>query len=185
MLIPLVDIQAQAEPAVQELQGNLSPGQVNVYRLKDLKQGEKIDFLMQTTSGNLDPLLVVVPVYTDLKSLISSYSAAVQSLISDLAQPLLDLPALRDKYFLAWDDDSGPGYSASLEFKYRRMAIITCSPAARSPPPGAQPPVITGCCSVWMLHRYWMEPLHLPVQSLPYRIRQSWAPISSRSSAAA
>ena len=51
LLIPLVDIQAQAEPAVQELQGNLSPGQVNVYRLKDLKQGERSIYRCRRPGG--------------------------------------------------------------------------------------------------------------------------------------
>jgi hypothetical protein len=30
--------------------------------------------------------------------------------------PLAEIPALNDKTFLAWDDDSGPGYSAALKF---------------------------------------------------------------------
>jgi hypothetical protein len=137
LLIPLVDIQAQAEPAVQELHGTLSPGQVDVYRLNNLKQGEKIDLLMQTTSGNLDPLLAIVPVYTDLTNLFTSYSAAVKSLIATSPQPLLDLPALRDKTFLAWDDDSGPGYAAAVEFSapvdgdYYLLAAPSLSSAGR------------------------------------------------------
>jgi hypothetical protein len=31
-------------------------------------------------------------------------------------QPLVDLPALNDRTFLAWDDDSGQGHNAALEF---------------------------------------------------------------------
>jgi len=40
----------------------------------------------------------------------------VAELAASSTQPLLDLPALRDQYSLAWDDDSGPGYSAALQF---------------------------------------------------------------------
>ena len=71
---------------------------------------------MQTTRGNLDPLTGCSAGIYRSENLFTSYSAAVQSLITTSPQPLLDLPALRDKTFLAWDDDSGPGYSAALEF---------------------------------------------------------------------
>ena len=52
--------------------------------------------------------------------------------------PLLDLPELRDQYSLAWDDDSGPGYSAALQFiapedgDYYLLAGSSLSAAGRS-----------------------------------------------------
>jgi hypothetical protein len=106
---------AQASPAVQELQGSLVPGEVDVYLMRGLKQGQTIYATMQTTSGNLDPILAVVPASTDLKQLLTRYQEEVQKLVDSSPQPLLDLPGLRDRTFLAWDDDGGPGYSAALQ----------------------------------------------------------------------
>jgi len=40
----------------------------------------------------------------------------VQQLVLSSEQPLVELPALNDSTFLAWDDDSGPGHSAALDF---------------------------------------------------------------------
>jgi hypothetical protein len=108
---------AQSAPAVQELQGSLVSGEVDVYRLSALKEGQTVYAIMQTTSGNLDPLLALVPGDADLNQLFDSYQEGVQALVASSAQPLLDLPGLRDRTFLAWDDDSGPGYSAALTFE--------------------------------------------------------------------
>ena len=40
----------------------------------------------------------------------------MQQLVQTSEHPLAELPALNDKTFLAWDDDSGPGHNAALEF---------------------------------------------------------------------
>jgi len=40
----------------------------------------------------------------------------MDELAASSTYPLLDLPALRDQYALAWDDDSGPGYSLPYQF---------------------------------------------------------------------
>jgi hypothetical protein len=62
----------------------------------------------------------------------------VAELVASSPYPLLDLPNLWDQYFLAWDDDSGPGYSAALQFKvpyagdYFLIAASSLSAAGRS-----------------------------------------------------
>ena len=38
LLTPLSSVQAQGVPPVQELRGSLAPGQVDVYRIEDLKK---------------------------------------------------------------------------------------------------------------------------------------------------
>ena len=107
---------AQPAPAVQVLQGSLVSSEVDVYLMRGLKGGQTVYATMQTTSGNLDPSLAVVPASTDLKQLITRFREDVQKLVESSPQPLLDLPGLRDQTFLAWDDDGGPGYSAALQF---------------------------------------------------------------------
>ena len=108
--------QAQDSPPVQEIQGKINPGEIDVFVLSGLKQGQTLFATLETASGNLDPVLALVPASVDLPELIDSYRAELQSLVQTSEYPLADLPALNDETFLAWDDDSGPGYSAALEF---------------------------------------------------------------------
>jgi len=116
LLAPLVGVYAQEAPPVQEIRGTINPGEVDIFVLSGLKQGQTLYVTLETTSGNLDPVLSLVPTSVDLPELIATYRAEVQRLAQTAAQPLVELPALNDKTFLAWDDDSGKGYNAALEF---------------------------------------------------------------------
>ncbi len=116
LLLPFGYALAQGEAPVQEIQGSLANGQVDVFLIKGLKQGQTIYALMENTSGNLDPALAIPPTDKEPMTILTEYRQAVTDLIATSAQPLLDLPALNDRSFLAWDDDSGPGYSAALQF---------------------------------------------------------------------
>jgi hypothetical protein len=116
LLAPLSGVQAESTPAIQELQGSLAPGQGDIFRLQGLRQGQVLSVFMENTSGNLDPFLAILPPGDDLSAAMESYKKAVADLVASSAYPQLDLPALRDKYTLAWDDDSGPGYSSALQF---------------------------------------------------------------------
>jgi hypothetical protein len=117
LLAPLGGVLAQGTPPVQELQGSLAPNQSDVFLLKGMEKGQTLDVFMENTSGNLDPFVLILPADQNLSATLESYRKAVAELVASSSQPLLDLPALRDRYTLAWDDDSGPGYSAALGFK--------------------------------------------------------------------
>ncbi|HTP00813.1 MAG TPA: hypothetical protein VMJ64_05515, partial [Anaerolineales bacterium] len=52
----------------------------------------------------------------DMTRLVPAYRAEAQQLIKNSAHPLADLAALNSRTFLAWDDDSGPGHNAALQF---------------------------------------------------------------------
>ena len=114
--IPASPVLAQEGQPVQELQGKINPGEIDVFVLSGLKQGQTLYVTLETTSGNLDPALSLVPSATDLPKLIGTYQAEVQRLVQTAEYPLAELPALNEETFLAWDDDSGPGYSPALEF---------------------------------------------------------------------
>jgi hypothetical protein len=116
LLIPLGIVQAQAHPEVQELHGSLAPGQSDIYRMSGLKKGQVLDAFMENISGNLDPILSILPDDGNLSATLDSFKKDVADLVATSSQPLLDLPALRDQYALAWDDDSGPGYASALQF---------------------------------------------------------------------
>ncbi len=157
LVAPLVGARAQVAPAVQELNGSLAPGVYDVFRVAGLKQGQTLSALMENTSGNLDPVLSVFPATTDLRATMASYQKALADLIATSPNPMLELPALRDKYAAAWDDDSGPGYSAALQYKipqdgdYFLVAGSSLSAAGRSTSGGYRlmvgldaPDVLTG-----------------------------------------
>jgi len=116
LLAPLAGAQAQDQPAVQEVYGSLAPGQSDVFRITGLVKGQTLYGFMENTSGNLDPILSVLPADENFAATLKSFQTAVAELAASSTQPLLDLPALRDHYSLAWDDDSGPGSSAALQF---------------------------------------------------------------------
>jgi Neurotransmitter-gated ion-channel ligand binding domain len=107
---------AQQPPPVQQLTGSLASDQVDVFRIDGLRKGQDLYAFMENTSGNLDPVLSILPASVDLSATLQSYKDAMAELTRTSTNPLLDLPALRDQYTLAWDDDSGPGYSAALQF---------------------------------------------------------------------
>jgi hypothetical protein len=114
--IPASPALAQEGQPIQELQGKINPGEIDVFVLSGLKEGQTLYATLETTSGNLDPALSLVSSATDLPKLIDTYQAEVKRLVQTAEYPLAELPALNDKTFLAWDDDSGPGYSPALEF---------------------------------------------------------------------
>ena len=46
----------------------------------------------------------------------AAYRAETMRLAAESENVTLDLKALRQRYFLAWDDDGGEGYAALLEY---------------------------------------------------------------------
>jgi hypothetical protein len=136
--IPLSIVFAQSEASVQELNGSLVPDQVDVYFMEGLKKDHTLDAFMENKSGNLDPILSIISADQNLSSVLDSYKQALLELVETSPNPMIDLPALRDKYSLAWDDDSGPGYSAALQFTiphdgdYFLLASGSLSAAGRS-----------------------------------------------------
>jgi hypothetical protein len=115
-VIPASPARAQGAPAVQEILGVISSGEIDIFVLSGLKQGQILYASLENTSGNLDPALALVPASVDLPALIADYRAEVQLLAQTAEHPLAELPALNDRTFLAWDDDSGEGYNAALQF---------------------------------------------------------------------
>ena len=57
---------------MQEIQGKINPGEIDVFVLSGLKQGQTLFVTLETTSGNLDPVLSLVPASVDLPTLIAT-----------------------------------------------------------------------------------------------------------------
>ena len=120
LAIPVSPALAEEAPPVQEITGQINPGEIDVFALSGLERGQKLYVTLATTSGNLDPALALVPATVELPALISGYRAELKHILQTAKQPLVEVPALNDRTFLAWDDDSGPGYSSALEFTVPR-----------------------------------------------------------------
>ena len=107
---------AQQGEQVQELTGRIEPGEIIIYDLPSLRQGQKLYLHASATSGNLDPIIFITDTAFDPDVL----EADVESALDQAAQADLDpfevLDELRDQHALAWDDDSGGGLSAALTF---------------------------------------------------------------------
>lgn len=107
---------AQGERMVQELTGLVRKDNGAVYVLPDLSEGETLYFYSSGTSGNLDPLIVLADDSLPASELAETFDARVRQEIAAGADPLVAIPQVVDDLFLTWDDDSGDGYDAALEF---------------------------------------------------------------------
>lgn len=105
----------------QRIAGALTgPGDLDVYRVADLRAGDTLHLLMQTQSGDLDPLLMVLDGDLDVAGALADYLIRTEQLLATSDNVAADINALRDEFTLAWDDDSGPGYAAALQFEAPR-----------------------------------------------------------------
>ncbi len=108
-------------PRVQQIAGRIQPGaSMQVYRVADLTPGATLDVYMQTAAGNLDPFVALLEGSADLQALQTQYQADLQQLLAEGGDIAPGLEALRQRYFLAWDDDGGHGYAAALSYPVSR-----------------------------------------------------------------
>ncbi len=108
---------AQGQPVrVQRITGRLQAGETHAYLLNDLRAGDQLTVSMRATSGNLDPAIGIVDTTLSLEEFGTRYRADLQRLLAGNESVALALDALRNRTFLAWDDDSGSGYAAALQY---------------------------------------------------------------------
>ena len=127
MLIQASTSAAQDQPArVQRITGRLQAGETHAYLLNDLRAGDQLTVSMRATSGNLDPAIGIVDTTMSLEEVGTRYQADLQRLLAANESVALALDELRNRYFLAFDDDSGAGYAAALAVRRahaRRLCI--------------------------------------------------------------
>jgi len=105
----------EEEGRSQRLYGHINSGGSVYYDLSELKEGETLYLLMQGTSGNLDPFIGLLDAETDLDTIRRDFAQEMDAAFDD-ENPVEAINAVRDKFFLVWDDDSGAGYAAALSF---------------------------------------------------------------------
>jgi hypothetical protein len=108
--------QAQQAGQVQRISGRIDAGEVTIYRLPDLQAGQTIYVRMEATSGNLDPSVALIEPGVHPEDLEAVAESAYDRALSGGVDPLELLDELRDRYTLAWDDDSGGGLAAAFEY---------------------------------------------------------------------
>ena len=117
MLGPAGTSAAQELPGwVQRITAQLHSGESQAYLLKDLKSGDRLFISMQATSGDLDPAIGIMDTTTPLGEVMTRYRGDIQRLLTEHENAAAALEEVRNRYFLAWDDDSGPGYAADLSY---------------------------------------------------------------------
>jgi hypothetical protein len=119
---------------VQRITRRLQAGDIHAYALKSLQAGDRLTVTMRSTAGNLDPAVGILDSSAPLKDVIARYRADLQRLPAENDSVALALDSLRNRYFLVWDDDSGPGYAAALTYVVPRpgdyFVIVTDSLSA-------------------------------------------------------
>lgn len=130
---------AQAETEqVQRISGRLEPGETHVYLIRELQAGDRISASMITTSGNLDPILGILDISSSLEAGFEEYTRETERIIAESEDVAREINELRDRFFLAWDDDGGEGYAAALDFivpasgDYRIVASGSLSTVGRA-----------------------------------------------------
>jgi hypothetical protein len=122
--------QEGSQGQVQLLTGRAAPGAGSFYLLPNLKQGQTLYVYSQGTSGNLDPLLLLSDKTLDRFTVGEEFRTDVEQAIAAGRDPLEVVPEFADQFFTAWDDDSGLGYAAALEYPIPadgdyKLAVIT------------------------------------------------------------
>jgi hypothetical protein len=108
---------AQGDRAIQILTGRIEPGEVILYLLPDLRQGQRLYIRMENASGNLDPALGIIDAGTDPAALEAAFEVALDQAAAEGADLFETIEGARDEYLLAWDDDSGGGLTPALDFE--------------------------------------------------------------------
>lgn len=103
---------------VRVINGRLQPGETHAYLLRDVRAGDRISLAMRATSGNLDPVVGIMEANRSLAEVDAAYRADTARLVAESENIALDLADLRQRYFMAWDDDGGDGYTALLEYTF-------------------------------------------------------------------
>ena len=108
---------AQEEPGrFQRITERMQAGETHAYLLKNLQSGDRLTASMQSTSGNLDPAIGIIDTTAPLEEFGTRYKADVQRALAAEEGVAEAIEAVRNQYFLAWDDDSGDGYAAALAY---------------------------------------------------------------------
>lgn len=106
-------VSEELKPQIQELNGVIQDGRGVIYALSNLKKGDTLYAYITNTSGNLDPMLGVLKKAEDPGAI---HEEVMQSLDNPAENPVDAFSQIADTLFIVWNDDTGNGYDAMLQF---------------------------------------------------------------------
>ena len=106
----------QSTHAGAVIAGRTESGSAAVYRLSGLTAGDTLYANVTRTSGDLDPMLFLVPGDTDVRAAGSALIEAGRAASQRGADPLVAMAEAANQLTWTWDDDSGAGYDAQFSF---------------------------------------------------------------------
>jgi hypothetical protein len=129
----LAPVHAEDDGPVQVLTGQIAKGTILFYTLPDFKAGDTLYVYASGESGNLDPFIGLSDNFYDSETLAEDFLSEVDLAIAQGRDPLEAISEIADGLFLAWNDDSGSGYDAALEFQIAAnrsyQLLVSSSPA--------------------------------------------------------
>ena len=135
-LMLIAPVRAEDDGPVQVLTGHYESGSILLFTLPDLTQGDTLYVYGSGESGNLDPFIGLSDTFYDSETLAEDFLSEVDRAIAQGVDPLEAIPEIADGLFLAWDDDSGTGYDAALEFQIAAnrsyQLLVSSTPATRT-----------------------------------------------------
>ena len=111
-------LQAQEKPAVQQLTGQLDPKESVFYVLRHLKKGQTLYLYAEGTSGDFDPVLVLLKPEVDFARVLQIQKDELDKAIAEGRDPLAVRDEAVQKYTLAFNDDTGAGYVAAVKVRF-------------------------------------------------------------------
>ena len=104
----------QSAPAGAVIAGRAESGSAALYRLAGLKAGDTLYADATRTSGDLDPMLFLLPGDTDARAAGRALLEAGRAANERGTDPLAAMKEAADQLTLAWNDDAGAGYDAQI-----------------------------------------------------------------------
>ena len=139
----------QSAARVQLLSGKIDPGGTSVYLLQGLVKDQRLYVYAEASPGNLDPLVYLLPGDTDLLQFQDQGLTALQAALQ-APDPIAEINRLRDELTLAWNDDGGKGYSATLEWTVPESGDYYLLVGGSLSSVGRQTLGATACWLAWM-----------------------------------
>jgi hypothetical protein len=102
---------------VQAVTGHLEAKEDVLYRIANLSKGDMLYIHAKGTSGNFDPMVVLLKRREDFKRVRHLFAVELQEAIARGEDPLIAPRRLLDKFSLAWNDDRDGNYDAVLRLR--------------------------------------------------------------------
>jgi hypothetical protein len=108
---------AAGEKGVQVISSRVDYDIGHLYTLSRLARGDMLYVFARRTSGNFDPMLVLLRPEVDLDALRQAFRTEVSEARASGRDLLPIIPELLNKFSPAWNDDFSSGYAAAIKFR--------------------------------------------------------------------